>query len=176
MKFKLINKQYYQPILFITFIKLMNIITEVKPHLYLGAAKHIETNSDEFNKLDINIIINCCEEIIWEEDDRFIINHYPINDDALGNKFAECMDECADLIDKYLSEGLNVYIHCVHGVSRSAAMVIYYLMKYEKLSYDVAHYKLFLKRPCIRPHCNFICELKKKDSHKSKKKGGFTGF
>lgn len=159
----------------------MNRIIEVKPNLYLGAAKHVVEKSDEFNALDINVVINCCDEITLEENqtfdsNKYKIHHYPINDDALDNKFSECMNECVDLINKYLLDGLNVYIHCVHGVSRSAAMVIYYLMKYEKLSYDVAHYKLFLKRPCIQPHPNFIRELKERDLYKSKKKGGFTGF
>ena len=127
----------------------MDQITKVKPHLYLGTAKHVIEQSEEFKALGINVIINCCDEITLDQNDKYIIHHYPIDDDAIGNNFAECMDECVALINGYISEGLNVYIHCVHGVSRSAAMVIYYLMKYEKLSLNVSYNKLFLKRACI---------------------------
>ena len=38
------------------------------------------------------------------------------------------------LIDEELKKG-NVYVHCVAGISRSASVVIYYVMK--KLKYDL---------------------------------------
>jgi len=151
----------------------MNLITEVKLGLYLGGGEHVIFETDEFNKLNIGVIFNCCDEICHEANNKYIINHFLIRDDGEGDNFCNYMDEIVDKIDYYLSRGSNIYVHCVQGVSRSAAIIIYYCMKYEKSSFDKAYNRLFMMRPCISPHINFIKELKKKDMHKLTNSGGF---
>ncbi|XWV25087.1 hypothetical protein QJ856_gp0690 [Tupanvirus deep ocean] len=140
----------------------MDLITKIKPGLFLGSAKHI-TNSSELDKLNINVIINCCDEIEHELSMKYVIEHFPINDDGLDNSFVKYMDQAVDKINYYLSQNLNVFVHCVQGISRSAAIIIYYLMRYEKVSFNKAYYRLVISRPCILPNITFVKELKKKD-------------
>ena len=47
-------------------------------------------------------------------------------------------------------------IHCRHGVSRSASIVIGYLIKFKKLKYEDAFNFVKSKRNCINPNSNFI--------------------
>lgn len=41
----------------------MDKITQIKPLLYLGYGMHVQFKTDEFEKLNIDVIINCCNEI-----------------------------------------------------------------------------------------------------------------
>lgn len=54
----------------------------------------------------------------------------------------------------------KVLIHCNAGVSRSAAILIAYLMKSQNLSYDAAWTIVKEKRPNINPNIGFIFQLK----------------
>jgi predicted protein tyrosine phosphatase len=81
------------------------------------------------------------------------------------------MDVIVDSINKHLKNGSNIYVHCIHGISRSAAIIIYYLMKYEKMSlnraygatpYGIDSRSLLIMRSCISPLAKFIKVLKTK--------------
>lgn len=64
------------------------------------------------------------------------------------------LDEFERAVDK-LTELQNnkipTLIHCVSGVSRSAAVVIAYLMRSEKISYGEAFARVQNRRPSIKP-------------------------
>lgn len=51
-------------------------------------------------------------------------------------------------------------IHCMKGKSRSAAVLIGYLMLTEGLHYEEAYERIARVRPCIRPNAGFIRQLK----------------
>lgn len=68
--------------------------------------------------------------------------------------------QSAELIDDIRDFGGSVFVHCNAGVSRSAAIVIAYLMKKEKLSYLQALDILKQARPCVKPNDGFIRQLK----------------
>ena len=151
----------------------MDRITEVRPGLYLGNSINVVSESEAFLNLDINVVINCCDEIIHDENKKYIIEQYPINDDGLDDNFAKCADTIVDSIHKHLLNGLNVYIHCVQGISRSAAAIVYYLMKYEKKSFDKAYLILKMLRSCISIHPKFIKELKSRNIYATDDDGFF---
>lgn len=67
--------------------------------------------------------------------------------------------KCTTLIDKEREEGGAVYVHCRAGVSRSAAVVIAYLMEKEQISYKRAFNQLKEIRDCIQPNEGFIKQL-----------------
>lgn len=145
----------------------MNRITKIKNNLYLGNGIHVQKETDEFKKLGINVIINCCDEIVHEHNEKYIIEHFPINDDGIDGSFVTYLEKSVETINSYLLQGKNVYVHCVQGISRSVAITIYYLMKYDKMSFDDAYFKLKMQRSCISPHINFVRELKKRVLYKN---------
>lgn len=72
-------------------------------------------------------------------------------------------------IEKYFSQtnafidgniANNIYIHCQMGVSRSATIVIAYLMWKMRMSLDNAIQYVKSKRPCIKPNIDFIESLR----------------
>ncbi len=151
----------------------MDKITKVKTGLYLGSALHVQQPSDEFINLGINVVINCCDEIVHESNSDYVIEQFLIDDDGLTDSFPKLLDSINESIGKHLTSGLKVYVHCVHGVSRSAAAVIYYLMTSEKISFDLAYSKLLMMRPSILPNINFVKELKRRDQYRSDSDGFF---
>lgn len=69
-------------------------------------------------------------------------------------------DEAADFISEELGKG-NVLVHCRMGVSRSASIVIAYLIKYFKLTYEQAFERVKNKRFEINPIAAFREQLAK---------------
>ncbi len=69
-------------------------------------------------------------------------------------------DPCIAFINKHVKQGTSVYVHCAAGVSRSASIVIAYLMKEFNMSYDIAFSQLKACRPVIDPNNGFRKQLK----------------
>lgn len=66
-------------------------------------------------------------------------------------KFQSCLNFIKDAI----ALGGKVFVHCYAGVSRSATIVIAYLMKEHNLSYNAAIKFVKSKRPFINPNDGF---------------------
>ncbi len=65
---------------------------------------------------------------------------------------------CAD--DARARAGGRILVHCVAGISRSAAVCAAYLIAREHTSLDAALRELSALRPCISPNLNFLGQLK----------------
>jgi protein-tyrosine phosphatase len=77
-----------------------------------------------------------------------------------GNKF----------IDEGISKGLNVLVHCAAGSSRSASIVIAYMMWKFDWSLAKAYKYVKAKRPICQPNDGFMEQLSKYQPNKLKKK------
>lgn len=53
-----------------------------------------------------------------------------------------------------------ILVHCYYGVSRSATIVMAYLMKTHKINYDQCFERVKLKRRFIGPNTGFVTQLK----------------
>lgn len=62
-------------------------------------------------------------------------------------------------IDERLRRGYNVLVHCQQGISRSAAVVIAYLIYTHNMSYEAAFDLVRKKRACIKPNAGFVRAL-----------------
>jgi len=62
-------------------------------------------------------------------------------------------------ITEAISKG-SVLVHCMAGISRSATLVIAYLMAHEKKTFYQAVELVTTKRPCVSPNSGFIAQLK----------------
>lgn len=63
------------------------------------------------------------------------------------------------LVEEAQQEGKGVLIHCQAGVSRSATVVIAYLMKHTLMTVGDAYKFVKGKRPIISPNLNFMGQL-----------------
>eukprot|EP00451_Oxyrrhis_marina_P031185 CAMPEP_0204374028 /NCGR_PEP_ID=MMETSP0469-20131031/48413_1 /ASSEMBLY_ACC=CAM_ASM_000384 /TAXON_ID=2969 /ORGANISM="Oxyrrhis marina" /LENGTH=707 /DNA_ID=CAMNT_0051364571 /DNA_START=10 /DNA_END=2130 /DNA_ORIENTATION=+ len=79
----------------------------------------------------------------------------------------DCKEECISsvfhicftCIERCLSGGGRILVHCKEGVSRSSTVVIAYLMWKLKVSFSAAHDMVVAARPIINPNAGFTCQL-----------------
>lgn len=72
----------------------------------------------------------------------------------------EYFEEAIDFINKARETNSSLFIHCQLGKSRSASIVIAYLMKYHKYSVDDAYKYLKKKRKMVMPNLGFMKQLR----------------
>lgn len=72
------------------------------------------------------------------------------------------IEKCIKII--HTNRQQNILVHCNAGVSRSATIVIAYLMVLEKLSYADAFSRIKAVRSCIKPNEGFVKQLKTLES------------
>lgn len=89
-----------------------------------------------------------------------IEHHYVYIDDDEGEPISEHFEECVDFIDSI--DGA-VLVHCYAGISRSATIVIAYLMIKRGMIYEEAIRFVQKKRSFICPNKGFLISLFKID-------------
>ncbi len=75
-------------------------------------------------------------------------------------KMKNIIDEVLPKIHQSIESGKTVGVHCYAGISRSATIVVAYLMKYENYKFEEAIQCVFEARPIIRPNIGFLKLLK----------------
>ncbi len=123
-------------------------ITKINEFIYLGSCEHPLTNSDEFQKLNIDVVINCAAEVEYPADTPFHVENFKIIDGEAVS-FLENMDQAINKIRMHLSKRKKIYLHCLRGISRSPAILIYLLMSHKKYTYDTAYNLVRKKRRIV---------------------------
>lgn len=70
------------------------------------------------------------------------------------------LPECINFVVDGVRNGGGVLVHCMSGVSRSAAVSIAYKMKVEGMTYDAAYTELKTARPDVDPNAGFIAQVR----------------
>ena len=88
------------------------------------------------------------------------INHLKLEiDDTHGQEIQNYFQEAHQFIDKALSNNEKVLVHCKAGISRSATIVISYIMKTKKMKLSDALAFVKSKRGIVDPNIDFIGSL-----------------
>ena len=173
----------------------MNIdITEIIPHLFISNW-FASNNLNLLKELDIKAVIT----VEKSKKPTQVLDYYRKNnieflqipiDDSTNENIYNFFDTSYDFIDKNISQGKNVLVHCFAGISRSSAIVINYMIRnfYKNSSddivkepNDVLNYILNYtqtKRNIVNPNEGFKQQLLiKADEYKKfyKKKESFVG-
>ena len=129
---------------------------KITDKIYLG---NEDTARDKniLKKLNISNILICAEgcERFFPDEFNYKILYL---DDATDEDLLSWLEEGFEFID---SSKDNIYIHCVMGISRSASVVIAYIMYKNKMSYNEAYDFVYNKRKVISPNTGFQKQLKK---------------
>jgi len=129
-------------------------INKIQEKLFLSDWK-ASSRLDILKELEITKVISLGNE----NEQKFYIFYEGIEylkiiiDDSPEENISQYFEET----NKFISEG-NVLVHCNKGISRSATIVIAFLMK--KMSYDKAFNLVKRKRHFIKPNAGFIKQLK----------------
>jgi len=132
-----------------------NLVHEI---LYLGDQKDAQ-NKKKLEKRGIKYIINmACAENYFPEDYEYLkldVSDTPSQD--LTQHFKQCFE----FIDKGFNEKKSVLVHCQMGLSRSATIVIGYMMKSQGWPLEKAYSHVFEARGFIMPNDGFHYQLLK---------------
>ena len=145
----------------VSFSRLVKSIFDTPSHiidnLYLGNSYNA-SNYDILKENKFDIIINATDYIPNYFENDFTYKKYDIKDD-------ENARISLILIDSYNYININnhkkIFVHCYAGASRSAAIILYYLMKRYNMSLDDANAFLLSKRDIVNINMNFINDIKK---------------
>ncbi|XP_044754130.1 dual specificity protein phosphatase 19-like [Coccinella septempunctata] len=116
----------------------------------------------------------CSKEVLQAYDISNILSigiEAPLQDDNIKNQFLECLDlpetniwntikTSVEVIRKSVNNCESILVHCNAGISRSASVVIGYLMLEYNYSFDNAYEHVRSARPVIRPNDGFMKQLK----------------
>ena len=126
-----------------------NESSKIIDRLYLGSCFNA-LNKSELIKKQINVIINVTNNInnYYENDLDITYYKFPIRDNNIDD-ITPILIKSFDIIDNHLKNGDIILIHCYMGASRSASIIIYYLIKKYNLSYNYVKKFILQKRNII---------------------------
>jgi len=131
-------------------------IDKITDKIYLGdidGANEIEYLKQE----GITHIISLAGEIYSPKYEEGLFIRKIINvDDFEEENIFQYFKECIEFIEK----SDKIYIHCMAGVSRSASIVIAYLLWKNKKGYNETYFDVKNKRRYIGPNQGFVIQLK----------------
>jgi protein-tyrosine phosphatase len=135
-----------------------NISNILDNMLFLGS--QYSSRTDELVKNNItNVISIGCNPIY---NNSLSIKNYKFNIEDNGNKdnvndfFTKIIPEIHNIINTLLQNNDKVLVHCQAGISRSAIVIITWLMKYKKMDFYCALSYVKKIRPVVCPNSSFI--------------------
>ncbi|CAD8162152.1 unnamed protein product [Paramecium pentaurelia] len=111
----------------------------------------LETNN-------INCILSICTEekiIVGPKYQQIYLDIH----DNMNSQISKVFERSYLFIENALKSQQNVLIHCAAGISRSATLVLAYLMKTYQQTLEQALRFLKQKRPYVRPNPGFLLQL-----------------
>ncbi|XP_033873523.1 dual specificity protein phosphatase 10-like [Acipenser ruthenus] len=134
-------------------------LTPILPFLYLGN-EHDAQDLEKVQKMNIAYIINVTTHLPLFHYDKGIFNYkrLPATDSNKQN-LRQYFEEAFEFIEEAHQSGKGLLIHCQAGVSRSATIVIAYLMKHTRMTMTDAYKFVKTRRPIISPNLNFMGQL-----------------
>ncbi|XP_026233573.1 dual specificity protein phosphatase 14 isoform X2 [Anabas testudineus] len=132
-------------------------VSQVCPGLYLSGLDSA-LNVSVLTSRNITLIVNASglEDVSYPQLDNLQVLHVPIQDHPHA-PLKQYFDPVAERIHQ--NQTGKTLVHCTAGRSRSPALIMAYLMRFQGLSLRQAHEVLLQNRPFIRPNAGFWRQL-----------------
>lgn len=125
--------------------------------LYLGSQDSVTTeNIDQYN---FTHILSLGIETPFIEDRKVVKRYIPCLD-LPETSMEETFEDASEFIDIAIDAKGVVLVHCNAGVSRSASVVIAFLILKKRMSFDDAFELVKERRPAIQPNSGFVKQLR----------------
>jgi protein-tyrosine phosphatase len=130
-------------------------------NIYIGSA-HNAANFNLLEEHNIKLIINMTNEITNYYPEIYIYKQFGLNDNNKDDikKYLDTTYETIEEFNKNNTENKNILIHCFMGKSRSASIIIYYIMKKYNKTFEEALIEIKSKRGIVNPNLKFRDTLK----------------
>ena len=133
-----------------------NIPSLIQDRLYLGNMNSAN-NFGLLRRLRISHILTICPTRPNHEPGLKYL-HVSIQDTPSA-RISQQFTRCIRFIAEALASGGVLLVHCQAGISRSATIIIAYLMKTKQMSYPEAVGCVYKSRPIIKPNIGFVQQL-----------------
>ncbi|CAF0908489.1 unnamed protein product [Adineta steineri] len=130
-------------------------ITEVIDNLYISG---LESRQAILNK-GIRCVFNISSECPIQDLGPSVEYEKVSIQDLPTTSIQPYFDRITDRIHQNIQQGKKTLVHCYVGRSRSASIILAYLMKYQQMSLREAFYYLRSRRHIIGPNFGFIKQL-----------------
>ncbi|KAL0481652.1 dual specificity protein phosphatase [Acrasis kona] len=131
--------------------------TLILDYLYLGSAQN-SFNKSQLTSLKVRYVINTAKECINHYPDHFTYMKCPMIDDEVENA-SIYFQETFDYIENARLNNTKILVHCFMGMSRSATIVIAYLMRQNRWNLKEAYRFVRERRPIIELNVGFMYQL-----------------
>ena len=130
-------------------------------HIFLG--NMFSSYDRTLMSIHVNHVICLLENIDTQHpfcynNDKITTLHLPIADHVKADIIPVC-EKAYEYLDNARSKGNNVLVFCMAGRSRSAAVIVYYLMKRYKMAYEEAYDFVERRRSQIHINLGFQNQL-----------------
>ncbi|XP_078392014.1 dual specificity protein phosphatase 10-like [Cetorhinus maximus] len=134
-------------------------LSPIVPFLYLGNERDAQDLA-KMRQLNVGYVINVTTHLplYHAQVGNVRYKRLPATDNSKQN-LRQYFEEAFEFIEEAHRSGKGVLIHCQAGVSRSATLVIAYLMKHTLMTMTDAYKYVKGKRPIISPNLNFMGQL-----------------
>ena len=134
--------------------------SKIDDNIYLGSSINA-ANYKELKDIGITCIINVTKAISnYYEDYEDEFDYYRISVEDIENEsIINNLDLVYKYIDKQIKKNKKILIHCFAGRSRSAAVVLFYLIKKYKLNIKEAYDLILKKRHVVNINKSFYNEI-----------------
>jgi atypical dual specificity phosphatase len=130
-------------------------ITEVIDNLYISGLESRQAILNKGIRCVINISSECPKQDLGPTIEYEKVNILDLPTTSIQPYF----DRLTDRIHENLQQGKKTLVHCYVGRSRSATIILAYLMKYKQMSLREAFHYLRSRRHIIGPNFGFIKQL-----------------
>jgi protein-tyrosine phosphatase/rhodanese-related sulfurtransferase len=131
--------------------------SKVLEYIFLGSAQN-SVNKYQLKNLNVTFILNTAKECKNHYPNEFVYMKCPLVDDEKED-VKKYFDESHEFIDRARKLGGRALVHCFMGMSRSAAIVLSYLMKHKQWPLKVAFKYVRDRRPIIDINLGFMKQL-----------------
>ncbi|KAJ8267157.1 hypothetical protein GJAV_G00139160 [Gymnothorax javanicus] len=134
-------------------------ISPILPFLFLGNERDAQ-DLDLLLRLNIGFVVNVTTHLPLYHLDTGLVRYkrLPATDNSRQN-LRQYFEEVFEFIEEAHQMGRGVLVHCQAGVSRSATVVIAYLMKHTLMTMMDAYKYVRSRRPVVSPNLNFMGQL-----------------
>lgn len=132
---------------------------QILDNVFLGKANSAQSY-EILQELGITHILMIGYDLTaWFPDRGIIYKHIELEDKETTD-ILPTFAETAGFIGNAIKSGGRVLVHCQAGVSRSASVVIAWIMKSQGVSYMDAYWICKSRRTCIMPNRGFVAALR----------------
>ncbi|XP_074861956.1 dual specificity protein phosphatase 10-like isoform X2 [Carettochelys insculpta] len=134
-------------------------LSPILPFLFLGNERDAQ-DLEQMLSLNVGHVLNVTTHLplYHAQSGRLRYKRLPATDNSRQD-LRQYFEEAFEFIEEAHQRGKGVLIHCQAGVSRSATIVIAYLMKHTLMTMSDAYKYVKGRRPIISPNLNFMGQL-----------------